>query len=386
MTPARSDSELDPFDPAHLAAPYELYQRLRPLGPAVWLESRHIWLVSGYDAVSQVLRQPDRFLSGKGTGFVRADVSGIRGPLIDNDPPVHTRVRRSLQKWFKPSVIEERRVAIRARVDRLVDDALHHQGIDAVTAFARPLPVGFMSDLLGLHHPDGAAVSAAMDSVFHLFGPAAAAEHTTRFEDLVGWLLTDGLPALDAGSLGYAIMADEALDFMDRVGLLGSIWVAGVDTTTNLISSMLLALAVNPDQWRLLVEHPGLAAAAVEEALRFESPVRMFMRRTAAPTDILGSELPGDADVCVLFASANRDDRHYPDPDRFDVLRNPGDHLAFGSGIHLCLGASLLRVEATELLQGLAARVNGMALDGDPVRNLNPVIQGYLRVPLRLSP
>lgn len=383
MASSTAAPSLDPFDPAKLAAPYPLYERLRSLGPAVHLESRDIWLVSTYDAVRHVLRTPAQFLSGLGTGYVRAEVSGVRGPLIDNDPPDHTRIRRSVQRWFTPSAIEERRAAIRNSVEALVDDALRHKRVDGVRHFARPLPVTVMGDLLGLDHPDPTEVSDVMDAVFHAFGPEPAA-HMPKLGQMIMWLIEEGVPGLREDALGQAIMSGTG-DMAERLGLIASIWSAGIDTSTNLIGSALHAFASSPDQWKLLVEDPSLAAAAVEEALRYESPIRFFMRRTAAKTDLLGVDLPAGADVCALFPSANRDPDHYEDPDSFIVPRNPTDHLAFGSGIHLCLGAPLSRLEAGELFRCLAERVRTIELDGDSVRNPSPVIQGFLALPLRLS-
>jgi len=383
-------ASLDPFLPEHLADPYPLYERLRDMGPAVLLEGRQVWLVTGYDAVRSVLRRPEQFVSGLGTSYLRVADSGLRAPFIDNDAPAHTRIRRSVQRWFTPSATEAQRQAIRAHVGRLVAAALDFERVDGVTALARPLPVDTIAEVLGIDHPDAEAVSALADSVFHVLGPEPAFEHLQRLGEGLAWLLDEGMAALPEHCLGR-VMVDAGgdtggLEPEERLPALLSIWTAGVDTTTSLIANALHAFATHPEQWALLRQQPSLAESAVEEVLRYESPVRMFMRRTLDATDLLGVEIPADADVCALFPAANRDPGHYEDPERFDIRRNPTDHLAFGSGVHLCLGAPAARMEGVELLRHLAGRVARIELDGEATRNPNAVIRGFLTLPLRLTP
>ncbi|MEJ7583609.1 MAG: cytochrome P450, partial [Acidimicrobiales bacterium] len=371
-----------------------LYDRLRAMGPAVLLEGREVWLVTGYDAVRSVLRHPGRFVSGLGTSYVRVSDSGLRAPFIDNDAPAHTRIRRSVQRWFTPSAMEAQRLQVRAHVEGLVSVALdprpgHGGSVDGVAAFARTLPVLTIGLLTGIDHPDPAEVSALADSVFHVLGPEPAFEHLQRLGEGLGWLIGEGVPALPEHCLGRA-MVDEGgdgggLEADERLTALVSIWTAGVDTTTSLIANALHAFATHPDQWRMLREEPALAESAIEEVLRYASQIRMFMRRTLVATEVLGVAVPADADICALFPAANRDPAHYDDPDRFDVRRNPTDHLAFGSGLHLCLGAPAARMEGVELLRHLAARVRSIELDGAPTPNPSAVIQGFVTLPLRLT-
>jgi cytochrome P450 len=386
--PVTGRDALDPFRPLDADERLEQYGRLRSLAPAVHLETRDIWVVSRHEAVRHVLRSPDEFVSGLGTGYVPVASSGIKGPLIDNDPPDHTRIRRAVQRSFKPSWVADRQRAIRSHVDRLVDDAVARGGIDAVADLARPLPLLVLQDVLGLESEPVAAAELA-DSTFHLFGPEPDIEHAYRIADGIRWLVEDGIPHLPDHCVGRTIIDDGGdngeVAEAERAALLFSIWVAGLDTTTNLIAGALHALAANPVQWQLLVTDPSLAPAAVEESLRYCSPIRFFMRRTVRPVDLLGVSIPADATVCALFASANRDPAVYDNPERFEIRRNPTDHLAFGAGIHLCLGAPLLRLEVTELLQALARRVPRLELDGDATPNPSDVINGWTRVPLRLS-
>lgn len=371
---------MDPFDPEHRADPYPHYAELRAAGPVVHVAERDIWAITTYDAVRDVLRRPESFISGMGTEYVRLEPGGIRGPLIDNDPPDHTRIRRAVQRWFTPSAIEKQRATVREIVDRLVDEMLESGEHDVVRSMARPLPVLVMGAVLGLDGPDVETVSAWMDSLFHLFGPDAEPEHQVRMDEALAWLMPE-LATLPEGSIAKSIM-ESGGDMIENVGIVFSIWAAGIDTSTNLISTGLHTFAANPEEWGR-VDDP---VAAVEECLRHRSPIRSFMRRTTAETEVLGHKIPSGADVCVLYACANRDEARYVDADRFDVRRNPTDHLAFGAGIHLCLGAPLLRLEVSELFSSLRQSVERFEPSGQPVPNLSAVIQGYLELPLRAVP
>ena len=146
------------------------------------------------------------------------------------------------------------------------------------------------------------------------------------------------------------------------------------------------ALATHPEQWARLQRDRSLVPAAVEEALRFDSPIQGFFRNTLEPVELRGVEIPADEKVMVLYGSANRDERKYPDPDRFIVDRNPADHVAFGAGIHLCLGAPLARMEGVLLLDGLLDRVASVEEVGEVVRTANPLLRGIRHLPVRVEP
>jgi cytochrome P450 len=285
-----------------------------------------------------------------------------------------------VQRWFTPSGVERLRVIVRGIVEKLVDEMLAAGEHDVLHSIARPLPVLVMGEVVGLHGPDVDKVAMWMDSLFHTMGPDPAPEHQQRMGEFFTWLMP-ALGALPEDSMAKAIM-DSGGDTMENIGVIASIWGAGIDTSTNLISTALHTLATNFEEWQRITD----PASAVEECLRHRSPVRSFMRRTVAETDVLGHAIPADADVCVLYASANRDQRHYPEPNRFDAQRNPTDHLAFGSGIHLCLGAPLLRLEVGELFSCMRQRVERFELTGEPQPNLNPVIQGYVSLPMKAVP
>jgi 4-methoxybenzoate monooxygenase (O-demethylating) len=171
----------------------------------------------------------------------------------------------------------------------------------------------------------------------------------------------------------------------DRILGLGAIWSAALDTTTSLISNMLNAFADHGDQWDRLRANPQLAESAVEEALRFDSPIRMFFRTTTVDTTLGGALIPAETRVGLIFAAANRDPAKFAEPDRFDIGRKPNPHLAFGASVHLCLGAPLGRLEATLLLQELARRVRFIERTGAGERTANSLTRGFAKLPLRLA-
>lgn len=381
-------AELDPFLPHHLDDPYPLYTRLRELGPAVLLESRGVWLVTGYAPVAEVLRDYRTYLSGLGTSYVRVADSGYRFPFIDNDPPEHSRVRRAVQGSFSRRAVEDLRPLVDVHVDKLLAAAAGGT-VDVMDAVARPLPDLVVRDLTGVVPPSTEAMAAWADAVFHVLGPEPAPEHYELVGQATAWLAGDGVAALPKHCLGRQIIDDGGpggglAEGEERLLALASIWAAGVDTTTALIGNLLHAFATHPDQWQAVVDEPGLAASAVEEALRWESPIRVFLRRTSRTADLGGVTIPADADICALFPAANRDPAHYRDPDRFDVRRNPTDHLALGASIHLCLGAPVARLEVVELVRALIERVDHVELAGEPVRNPSRVIRGFTSLPMRL--
>lgn len=380
---------LDPFRAEHLDDPYPLYTRLREHGPAVYLPERDIWLISTYAAVSEVLRDHRGFRSGLGTSYERVADSGFRAPFIDNDPPDHTRIRRSVQGCFHRAEIEKLTGEVRGVVEEITAEPLARGTADVVTTIAQRLPDLTMRRLTGITPPDTATVAAWADAAFHVIGPEPEARHTDLMLEVIDWLGTSGVLDLPTASLGREILENGGVtgglhEGQERLLALGSIWLAGVDTTNALISNMINAFAQHPEQWDALRADRSLVAAAVEETLRWDTPIRMFLRRTAAEVDLQGVTIPADADVVALFPAANRDPATFTDPDTFDITTGRSTrHLAFGASVHLCLGAPVARLEAVELLSHLAEHVARFEPGGPPVRTTSRVIRSFAQLPIR---
>jgi cytochrome P450 len=387
----RLPAEMDPFLPENLADPYPYYARLRALGPATYLPDRNAWFVSTYSSVSQVLRNYREFVSGLGSSYHRVAESGFRFPFIDNDPPEHTRIRRSVQGHFGKRPIEDLRPVVRADIERICAPAFAEGTVDVVEAFAKTIPDRTIQHVTGIPSPGAQTMAAWADSAFHVVGPEPDPAYVQLIMESLGWLEEKGLAGMPAHCLGRLMMehgGDDGLlaaDGPERLFALASIWVAGVDTTNSLISNMIHAFTRFPQQWDILRADRALIPAAVEEALRWDSPVRVFVRRTVADVELQGVTIPADADVCALFPAANRDPEAFERADDFDItLRRPKPHVAFGASIHLCLGAPVARLEAAELLAHLADHVVRFEAAGEPMRGISRTVRNFSSLPTRL--
>jgi len=379
----------DPYHPDALENPYLYYRTLRARGPVTYVPGRGIWLVPHYEHAAAVLRDYRRFISGLGAGYTRVPDHGYRYPLIDNDPPEHTRTRRAVQNFFGRTAIDELRPGVRAAANDLVEAAVSAGEVDAVTAFALPLPDRTIRLLTGIQPPDGAMATWG-DAVGQLGAADLDAEMVQIATESLEWLKAVGVPALPAHCMGRTIMEqggdNGALkEGQERLMMLDSIWLAGIDSSSSSLGNAIGAFADFPEQWDLIRDDPRLIPNTVEEVLRFEAPFRSFYRRTVAATDIGGVNIPPDSDVCVLLGAANRDPARFVDPDRFDVTRaDARSHLSFGTSIHLCIGAPVARLELTELITALAARVHRFERIGEAVRAPNQAMRKYASLPVRL--
>jgi cytochrome P450 len=429
------DESLDPFARANLDDPYRCYTRLRGIGPVLFLPSRNVYLATTYDAVDAALRDFRTFSSAQGafypkastvrtfgrrqfalirtayeraphvTGKVLSAVMGRFGsglltrdpypmttPFIDADPPQHTNNRRAVQPFFTKQAVEQTAPMVRGHVNDLVERALSQCNIDAVQAFSIELPSRVTADVTGMRAPEQHLFNWA-EAIFDMGGAEPTRATRQHAAQAYAWLLNSGTRDLPDGCMsrqiiesGGALGAGGVLAATaDRILGLGAIWSAALDTTTSLISNMLNAFADYGDQWERLRANPELAESAVEEALRFDSPIRMFFRTTTVETVLYGVSIPADARVGVIFASANRDPAKFGDLDLFDIGRKPNPHLAFGASVHLCLGAPLARLEATLLLRELALRVRFIERPVEGERTANSLTHGFRRLPLRLT-
>ena len=431
------DPSLDPFRPENLDAPYPYYARLREIGPVLYLPSRKVYLATTHEAVDTALRDFRTFSSAAGAGYpvctasrgggvrrtrvlnaalVRAprltgrlsrftmdriggwvlkrDPDPVEAPFIGTDPPQHTNNRRAVQPFFRKDAIEAAVPMVRGHVADLVDQSLSRKAIDAVEVFSQ-LPSRVITDFMGVRAPTDRALRGS-EGIFDIMGPDPALSSCRHAAQALGWMLSDGIANLpdDSACVGRQIMENGgapgaggalAPGFDRAVGLF-SIWVAALDTTASLIGNMLNAFADHPDQWRRLCENPEIAETAVEEALRFDSPIRAFFRTTTTDTVLCGVPIPADARVATIFASANRDPDVFTDPDIFDIGRRSNPHLSFGASIHLCLGAPLARLEATMLLREMAARVKSIERISPGIRTTNSTTRGFRSLPLALVP
>ncbi len=370
----------NPLDPAFIADPYPSYQRLRGTAP-VWLSPLGKWIVTRYDDVALVLRDR-RF----GRDFA-VNVHRHYGPdILDEpafasmqrmmavlDPPDHTRLRGLVTKAFTARRMEAMRPRIAVVVDALIDQVAGQGGMDVIADFAHRLPIIVICEMLGIPEEDHERFFMNSRANARMFDPvkmsraeidtanANTEETNAYFDELFERRRRE--PRDDM--MTQLVQAEEAGDRLTAAELRANVallFVAGHETTANLIGNGLLALHRNPEQWAALKAEPGLIPGAMEELLRYDSSVQMTGRTVQEELELAGVALPKGAQLVCLLGAANRDPAMFAAPDRLDVRRAKVTPLAFGGGIHFCLGAQLARIEAQEAFAGLLRRIPDMTL------------------------
>jgi len=386
--------DFDPYDHALHADPYPTYRVLRDEHPAYWNDRLRFWALSRYDDVLAALRAPATFSSA---GGITIDARGqeFKPMMITMDPPQHTRLRNLVVKAFTPRRVAELEPRVRAIATELLDAVATRGTADLVDEFAWPLPATVISELLGVppadrasfrawsgdlvrgtHTPDvgparlgQAAMRAAME-LYRYFGTLLEERRAAPRDDLTSALLAAEVD-------GRALTEDELLGFCFLL------LIAGHETTANLLGNALLALGRDPGARAALVRDPALLPTAVDEFLRWDAPVQGLARTVTHDVELHGQRLRPGEKVLLLFGSANRDERHFADPDRLILDRRPNAHLAFGHGTHACLGALLAETEARVGLELLLARLPEYEVVEAGVERLHSgPIRGLARLPV----
>jgi cytochrome P450 len=382
-------TEYDPFASEVKANPYPHYAWLRSEAPVYHNPRLDIWALSRYRDVEAALRNTEVFSSAKGIGPERINLP----MMITRDPPEHRRLRSLVNKAFTPRMVAQMEGRIREILHHLLDAAVDRGSFDLVRDVAEPLPVIVIAEMLGVDPEHRAAFKRWSDDTIGALGGSPDfdfqrylqtwQEFKAYFTDLIERRRKeprkDLVSALVATKEGQdALTPGEILNF----NLL--LLVAGNETTTNLISNGALALLEHREEATRLREHPDLIASAVEECLRYDSPIQATFRTTTRDFTIDGVTIPGDSKVMMLYASANRDAEKFENPDSFKVDREPNDHIAFAIGIHFCLGAPLARLEGKIALEEVLKRMKNIRFDESlpRVRVDNPMFRGFKQFPL----
>jgi cytochrome P450 len=373
--------------------PYSIYDRIRGRGPLSPTRMGN-WVSPSRRVCVSVLR--DRRFGTRSADPDAAPVDDVDLSFLAMNPPDHTRLRRIAQPAFSPKQMAGYRPLIERTVGGLLDRAAASGSFDLVPAFASPLPIAVITELLDVAEEDsagfaafGAGIAGALDGIRSLRHAAQLQADSDKLGSLFERLLElrrreprDDVVSRLAAAEGDQVRPDE---IMPMCALL---LVAGFETTVNLIGNTVLALLDHPDQWRALCEDPeGLAPKAVEEALRYDPPVQRTSRIALEPLELEGKPVRKNQLVFTLIGAANRDPEAYERSDEFDIHREGApDHLAFSSGIHYCLGQPLARLEAEIALRTLAERMPGLTRAGDVVRRNATTIRGPLHFPVTAGP
>ncbi len=360
------------LDPEVANDPYPYYAHLRRDAPVTLLEALGVWLVARYDDVVRILRDPETFSSVVGTRQLAGE--DLPPSMIFNDPPVHTRLRGMIAKAFTSRVVERQRAAIEARSRELVTAMLAHDEADIVLDLAYPLPVMVIAHMLGVADGDHATFKRWSDAIIEnvapilLTGDDSVLADTNREFDAYFRRRLDQLRRVPEDNLlGELLRVETEEGRLTETELLmfcRLLLVAGNETTTGLIVNAVRVFAEAPDVLARVRSDPSLLPNAIEEALRYYAPFQATFRRTTRDVEIAGQPIPAGARLLVLLASANRDETAFERPDEFLLDRQQNRHVAFGMGIHYCVGAPLARLEADIALRELLPRISSVEIIG----------------------
>jgi cytochrome P450 len=372
----------NPRDPAFIADPYPFYHRLRSAMP-VWRDPMGRTLLTRYEDASTLVRDRrlGKFFKNPELLMRRFGPSAQQEPavielghmMLMQDPPDHTRLRGLVTKVFTARKMEDMRPFIQSLTDRLIDKVEKQGEMDLIRDLAFPLPVLVICELLGIPEEDRVHFVNGTASGGVLLNPVPptreeldrANESSRNSAFYFGRLFELRRKEPRDDLLTLLVQAEEAGDHLTTEELQANVTLlfgAGHETTVNLIGNGLLSLHRNPDQWAAIRDNPALIPNAVEEILRYESPVQIVGRVVAEPIEMSGVEIATGTQVLALLGAANRDPEEYPDPDRMDVTRERLKPLSFGGGIHFCLGAQLARIEAEVVLATLLRRLPNLTV------------------------
>jgi cytochrome P450 len=386
----------NPHDPAFLQDPYPTYDRLRTDSPIFFDGESGLWFCSRYEDVDFMLR--DRRLGRAiDPAILPKDKTPAPPPpellpftrlsansMFDKEPPDHTRLKMLVHKVFTPRRVNRLRDNIQAITDSLLDEVQAEGTVDLIEAFATPLPVQVIAELLGVPKSDRhqlrpwSQAIVAMYELDHTEQEAEQAVHAARQryfspqDDLIS-------------ELAYVRESGDKLSEDELIATCVLLLNAGHEATVNVIGNGLLALCNHPHQWQRLLHNPALIGTAVEEMMRFDTPLQMFQRWVLAPFDYKGLRLQPGMRLGLMFGAANRDPAVFPNPHQFDIGRSHNPHLAFGAGIHFCLGAPLARLELQIAFATLLRRFPNLErVEPQPKFRPKYVIRGLESLTVRL--
>lgn len=379
------------FSPDALRDPYPIYDQLRTASPVLQEPQSGLWMVFGYDDVKRALTDHQSFSSRHGPAQW----------LIFQDPPMHPRLRALIAQAFTPRSVAQLEPQISELSRTLLTPLIERGTFDLAIEYASPLPMRVIARMLGL--PDGdleqftrwnnviLEMSYTVPGGAGTDGVVAAFQSVTlEMNDYLSILLSQrrSNPKDDLLSrLLFAEVEGERLTQAEILGFFQLLLLAGSETTTNLINNAILTFVANPNEFARIRQSPELLPAAIEEVLRYRSPLQWMFRVTKADIELSGQTIPTGGLVLAMIGSANRDPGQFADPNRFNPAREPNPHLAFGHGIHFCIGAALARLEARIALTDLLGKTSDIALASDtpwpPRRGLH--VHGPSSLPIRIQ-
>jgi cytochrome P450 len=378
----------DPYSYEHHEDPYPTYRLLRNEAPAYLDPDHGFWALSRHDDVRAAIDDWPTFSSTGGITLERR-TGNVEPMLIEMDPPRHTELRSLVSRAFTPRRVSDLEPSIRDLAHQLVDAFDGRTRVDVIQDFAAKLPMAVISVMLGVPSADQDELREWSDAMLHREegsaeltpdGVRGATKLYAYFNDAIADRRVHPTDDL-VGALVAAEEGDRSLTPGEVLGFCFLLLIAGNETTTKLLGNAIYWLDAFPDQRAKLLADPTLIPAAVEETLRFDTSTQGLARLLTRDVELHGTTLPAGSKGLLLFGSANRDERRWDEPDRFDIGRNPAGHLAFGHGLHHCLGAALARLETRVALEVLLPALREYAVDAsDAVRVHSGNVRGFARL------
>lgn len=380
----------DIYRAAAIIDPYPHYARLRALGPVVRLARQRVYALPRYAECKSVLRNDTAFISGEGVALNPFSNRLSRGTTLNSDGAEHDERRKLVAHRMLPRALR----AISDDVDRqaaaVVDEALDRDVVDGVSDVAAALPMAVVPDLIGWPREQRGNLLAWGGATFDILGPFN--RHAVRALPNVGQTLRFARKVVRKrsvieGSLGHDVLIasdNGQLTAAECSALMIDYIAPSLDTTISAISNALYLFATHPEQWQMIRADTTLIPNAINEVIRYESPLRAFSRKAVSDIEIAGTTIAAGTRVLVMYASANRDELEWDGPDTFDIRRDATRQLGFGQGAHACAGQGLARLETSAMLRALAERVERIELTGPPEWAVNNIIRRHDRLPVRL--
>jgi cholest-4-en-3-one 26-monooxygenase len=383
------------FYNGELGDPHAAYAWMRANEPVYLDVGGAVFGAASYDAVREASVDRARFSNA---GGIRPD-SGPLPMMIDMDDPDHQKRRKLVNKGFTPKRVRDKSVELVALCDDLIDAVCEQGSCDFVRDLAAPLPMAVIGDMLGVDPADRSKLLQWSDDMVSSQGGNATEEQMLKAAEAAGAYMTHAADVITArraeptddlmSILAHAEIDGDRLDDEEIIYESMLILVGGDETTRHVVSGGMLELLRNPDQWAALAADPSLLPGAIEEMLRWVTPIKNMCRTATEDLTFHGAEIRAGQKLMLLYESANFDEAHFDDPERFDIRRHPNEHLAFGIGTHFCLGNSLARLELRTMFERLLERLPDLELDADATslpRRPATFISGLEAMPVRFTP
>ena len=374
--------------------PFPAFAWMRAEAPAFYDEAAGVWGITRYADIREISKDPDTFSNA---GGIRPDSDALP-MMIDTDAPEHVRRRRLVSEGFTPRRIRESEEGIRTICDAIIDRVCEKGSADFVNDIAAPLPMIVIGNMLGVAPEDRDALLRWSDDMLKALGSPdptamdraaiAAMEYAEYITAVAEQRRRDNQTDDLIGTLVHAEIEGDQLDESSLIYESLLILIGGDETTRHVISGGMYELLTHPDQYRMLSEDRSRMTVAVEEMLRWVSPIKNMARTMTRDVELHGQTLSKGQKLLLLYPSANRDESMFDDPETFDITRTPNDHIAFGFGAHFCMGNRLARMELSVMFDRLLERLPDLALadDGEPPTRAANFVSGYETMPVTFTP